>query len=323
MFSAFEVLLLTRILLIPLMSFSYFLRALPLRGVGFLGGCLGAILQLVGFRTKIVENNMQLCLAHEKSPQEIQELKKKFYRHVGTLFLEIVRNFTLTREQFVNEVYVDPKFLAQFDQMKARGQGMLVISAHTGNWEIFPSSLAGRGYPVSIVAKKMSSAVSQTLIEQRRVTAGFDVLYTGNTLNKIKEAISKGVFVGCMVDQHQGGPKGIRVNFFGTPASSIRGLANLARETRCKVVPMCIFRQPDGTHRLHVMDELTFIEAPELPAGSPERLLREEWLNTQKYQEVIEQMIRQQPEQWLWIHRRWKANNTPLNFSTAHLEQNV
>ncbi|MBY0385208.1 lysophospholipid acyltransferase family protein [bacterium] len=315
--------MLTRILLIPLMTFSYFLRALPLKGVGFLGAGLGAILQLVGFRTTIVENNMQLCLAHEKSPQEIRQLKKQFYRHIGTLFLEIVRNFTLTREQFVNEVYIAPKDLEKLDQMKARGQGMLVISAHIANWEIFPSSIAGRGYPVSIVAKKMSSPISQTLIEQRRITAGFDVLYTGNTLNKIKEAISKGVFVGCMVDQHQGGPKGIRVNFFGTPAASIRGLANLAREIRCTVMPICIYRQPDGTHRLHIMDELTPIEAPELPAGSPERFLREEWLNTQKYQEVIEQMIRQHPEQWLWIHRRWKANKTPLNFSTAHLEQNV
>lgn len=315
--------MLIRLLLIPLMIFSHFLRLLPLFVFGVLGRGLGSILQLVGFRTKIVKNNLQLCLAKEKSPQELQELQKKIYHHIGTLFLEIVRNFTLSREEYIREVFVDPKFLKKIDEMKANKQGMLVISAHIANWEIFPSTISSRGFPVSIVAKKMSSAVSQNLIEQRRRMAGFDVIYTGNTLNKIKEGIAHGRFVGCMVDQHMPGAKGIRVNFFGTPAASIRGLANMVRETRCIVMPICIYRQPDGTHRMQVWDEVPYIEAPELAEGSPERLLREEWLNTQKYQHIIEQMIRQHPEQWLWIHRRWKANKTPLNHATAHLEQNV
>jgi hypothetical protein len=86
---------------------------------------------------------------------------------------------------------------------------------------------------------------------------------------------------------------------------------------------MHVYRQANGIHRLAVMDELTYIEAPDLPEGSPERRLREEWLNTQKYQECLEHMIRQNLPQWLWIHRRWKANRTPLNFATAHHEQTL
>ena len=86
---------------------------------------------------------------------------------------------------------------------------------------------------------------------------------------------------------------------------------------------MSVYRQENGVHRLIVMDELQYIEAKELPEGSPERLLREEWLNTQKYQECLESMIRQNLPQWLWIHRRWKASRSPLNLATAHREQNI
>lgn len=312
-----------KIILIPLMLFSFSLRCLPLRWLGKLGHGLGALLYCVGFRTKIVENNLKLALSHEKSEQELKKLQKQIYTHIGTLFLEIARNFTLTRQDYIDELQVSDEDLTKIDKIKAEGRGMLVISAHTGNWEIFPASMAARGYSVAIVAKKMSNPISQTLIEQRRVTAGFSVIYTGNTLNKIAESMRGGCFVGCMVDQHLPGPRGLRVNFFGTPAASIRGLANLARDTKCRVVPMSVYRQENGVHRLIVMDELQYIEAKELPEGSPERLLREEWLNTQKYQECLESMIRQNLSQWLWIHRRWKANRTPLDYKSAHLQQNI
>ncbi len=312
-----------KIILIPLMLFSYFLRSLSLRWLGKLGGGLGVLLQAVGFRTRIVEDNLKLALGKEKSPEELKQLQKKVYAHIGTLFLEIARNFTLTRQQYIDEMVISAEDLAKLDKLKKEGRGMLVISAHTGNWEIFPASIAARGYPVSIVAKKMSSPVSQSLIEDRRTTTGFEVIYTGNTLNKIAESMRAGRFVGCMVDQHMPGARGLRVNFFGTPAASIRGLANLARDTKCIVMPIHVYRLENGTHRMNFMEPLEYIEAPELPAGSQERLLREEWLNTQKYQECLEAMIRQNLPQWLWIHRRWKANRTPLHFETAELEQNL
>lgn len=315
--------ILIKIILLPLILFSLALRSLPLRWLGKWGQGLGALLQAVGFRTRIVQDNLNLSLGHEKSPEDLKDLQNKIYAHIGTLFLEIARNFSLTRQDYIDEVEVSAEDLEKLDRLKKEGRGMLVISAHTGNWEIFPASMAARGYPVSIVAKRMSNPIAQSLIEDRRLTTGFEVIYTGNTINKITESIRQGRFVGCMVDQHQPGSRGVRANFFGMPAASIRGLANLARETKCLVLPMYVYRQENGIHRLKFMEPLEYIEAPELPTGSPERLLREEWLNTQKYQECLEYMIRQNLPQWLWIHRRWKANRTPLRFDTAHLEQNL
>jgi Kdo2-lipid IVA lauroyltransferase/acyltransferase len=312
---------LVKIILFPVMFFSYLLRLLPLPWFGCLGRGLGNVLHLVGFRKKVVSGNLQLALGKEKSPKELKELEKKIYHHTGTLFLEILRNFTLTKQDYIDELEISPEDKATLDRIKNAGKGLLAISAHTANWEIFPASIASRGYPVAIVAKKMSSPVAQTLIEQRRATAGFNVIYTGNTLHTIAESLKKGVFVGCMVDQHMPGAKGIRVNFFGVPASSIRGMAKLARETRCIIYPIYTYRQPSGKHRLRILDEIHYIEAPEYAEGSEERILREEWLNTQRYQEAMEQMIREHLDQWLWIHRRWKADRTPIDFATAHLNK--
>lgn len=314
--------ILVKIALIPLMTFSNILRFLPLTWLGFLGKCFGTFLRCVGFRTKIVSSNLKLALGSEKTEDELKELQVKVYHHVGTLFLEILRNFTLTREEYVKEVEITPEDRAVLDRIRKEGKGLLAISAHLGNWEIFPAGVAGRGYPVSIVAKRMSSVVAQTLLEQRRQATGFDVIYTGNTLKNIAEAMKRGGFVGCMLDQHMPGKKGLRVNFFGVPAASIRGIAQLVREQRCPVYPIYIYRQPNGVHRMRILDVVKYIEVPELPEGSRERLLREEWLNTQQYQEVMEKIIRSHLDQWLWIHRRWKADRTPLSLATAHLEEN-
>jgi Kdo2-lipid IVA lauroyltransferase/acyltransferase len=286
-----------------------------------LGRGLGRFLRLVGFRTKIVKDNLELALGDEKTKEELQILEKKIYDNIGTQFLEIARNFTIKKEQAIKELTVSPEFARILDKMKAEGRGMVAISAHMANWELFPFGMAIRGYPISIIAKKMSNPISQKLVEDRRTQGGFNIIYAGGTLAKMAEGLKRGQFIGFMVDQHMPGPRGIRANFFGVPAASIRGLAQLAKDTQCAIIPMCIFRNPDGTHHFHMMEELPYLRAEELPEGSEERKLREEWLNTQQYQTAIEKLVRMHLDQWLWIHRRWKADRTPLNIPTTHMDQ--
>ena len=200
---------------------------------------------------------------------------------------------------------------AKFEELKKTGRGAIIISAHTANWELFPCGVSAHGYPVSVIAKKMSNPVSQNLIEQRRETAGFNVIYTGGTIEKMKASLTRGELIGFMVDQHMPGKKGLETLFFNTPAKSIRGLAGLARETNCCILPVCIFKDPDGYHYLEMLDELEYISVQDLGENSPERLAKEELLNTQLYQDSIEKLIRMHPEQWLWMHSRWKVRRRP------------
>ena len=130
----------------------------------------------------------------------------------------------------------------------------------------------------------------------------------------------RGVGIGFMLDQNTTGKKGIRCNFFGVPASCIRALSKLVQETGAAVIPVCCFREAEGRHRVRLLPELSYIKDETLAAGSEERALREEWLNAQRYQDALEELVRLHPDQWLWIHRRWKANREPLVSGLEHAE---
>ncbi len=302
----------------PLLLFSYFLKSLGLPVTTRLGRGLGGLLYFCGFRKKIVLANLQLALGRELSPEQQERLAREIFANVGMLFLEIARNFSLSPEQMRRELYLSAIDRKRMAEIEARGQGAIFISAHVANWELLAMGMALHGYRAAVVAKRMSGLVSQALIERQRRRTGLDIIYSGGALEKMKVALRENKFIGFMVDQNITGAKGIRADFFGVPAASIRGLAHLVRETGVPVFPFCTYRRPDGTHEVRILEELPYLSANELPENSKERELREEWLNTQQYQYAVEKLIRNHPEQWLWIHRRWKADRSPLDHATAH-----
>lgn len=312
--------MIARILLAPLLAFSYSLSVLPRPVIGALGRGLGLFLMAVHFRKRIVTENLKLAFGKEKSSKELTALCKEFYQCIGLTFLEIARNFSLSQQQMREEIVFSDEDRKIIQGIIDRGKGAVCVSGHFANWELLAMGMAAHGYPISLVVKKMNNPFSQVLIERQRLRTGLGIIYSGGTIEKMKTALKQGTFIGFMMDQNTTGNKGIRANFFGVPASSIRGLAGLARDTGCTILPLCSYRQKDGRHRLFLMPELSYLTAPELAEGSPERTLREEWLNTQQYQTAIETMVRKQPEQWMWIHRRWKTSRIPFDPTTVHLE---
>lgn len=314
------VLALAYLLLGAVLSLSYLLQFLGLTLLGFFGTILGNLLLALGFRKKIVTSNLELALGKELSASELRSLRKKVFRNAGITFLEIARNFSLSSKKMARELILTDADAATIRAVLARGKGAVFISGHLGNWELLGMGMASKGFPVAIVVKKMNNPFAQVLIERQRKKTGIEIIYSGNTLEKMKATLKRGVPIGFMVDQNITGTRGIRANFFGVPAASIRGLAGLVKETGTPVIPFCAVRLPDGTNKLRLLPELGYLEATALPAGSPERAAREEWLNTQQYQQSIETLVRENLDQWLWIHRRWKTSREPLVFETAHLE---
>jgi KDO2-lipid IV(A) lauroyltransferase len=287
--------------------------------LGYAGRGLGLTLFHLRFRRKVVLSNLHLALGHELSEKEIQALARNIYCNIGITFLEIARNFALTGQEMRDEVLITDEDRRYFKTCIDRGRGIVFISGHIANWELLAMSVAAHGFPSAIVVKKMTSPISQFLIERQRKKTGLEVIYSGGTIEKMKTVLREGRVIGFMMDQNKTGKKGIRANFFGVPASSIRGLSKLIKETGAAVIPICSFRQPDGTLRVQTLAELPYLTADTV-SDPDEKMLREEWLNAQQYQTAIESMVRMHPEQWLWIHRRWKADRTPLSFETAHLE---
>jgi Kdo2-lipid IVA lauroyltransferase/acyltransferase len=301
-----------RLVIVPLLLFSYLIKLTGRRGLLFFGHALGLILLFFGFRKKIVQSNLQLAYGNEKTPEELSILLRKIYKNVGLTFLEIARNFTLTTEDLHRELILLPEDEKKLREIQGRGRGAVVISAHIANWELFGMGIPTYNIPVGMVVKKMTNPIAQELIEQRRARTGVVIIYPGGTLEKMKECLRQNIFIGCMMDQHIHGKNAVRTNFFGVPVASIRGFAQLARETRVPFIPICCFRTGKGDQVVKLYDEIPYLTADELPENSPERVAREEYLNTQQYQKAIEVMVREHPEEWLWIHRRWKADRTPI-----------
>jgi KDO2-lipid IV(A) lauroyltransferase len=304
----------------PLLLLSLLVNCLGLRLLRAAGHGLGRLLHALKFRRRIVSTNLQLALGNELTPAEIEALVKKIYLNLGITFLEILRNFTLTTAQMKREFHMSPEDRARVDAVLKEGRGALFISIHMANWELVGMGAAAHGYPVSVIAKKMNNPLSQWLIDHVRTRSQLDIIYAGGTIEKMKQTLAKGRAIGFMLDQNITGTRGIRANFFGVPAASIRAIAGLVKETKAAVFPICANRLPDGTHRFVLLEQVKYIEATDLPQGSPERLAREEWLNTQRHQAALEEMIRRQLDQWLWIHRRWKCSREPLLPGREHLE---
>jgi KDO2-lipid IV(A) lauroyltransferase len=264
--------------------------------------------------------NLDLALGKELPPEGRERLAREIYANIGLTFLEIARNFSLSREKMKAELHISPETRARLQKIIAAGKGAVFVSGHIANWELLGTGSTAHGYPVAIVVKKMNNVISQALIERQRKRASLEIIYSGGAIQKMKECLRRGLIIGFMVDQNVTGKKGIRANFFGVPAASIRGLAGLVKDTGVPVMSVCAFRRPDGTHELYLGPELPYLQDESLPEGSEERRLREEWLNTQQYQDAVEKIVRMHPDQWLWIHRRWKASRAPLDPATAHRE---
>jgi KDO2-lipid IV(A) lauroyltransferase len=183
----------------------------------------------------------------------------------------------------------------------AKGKGVLVLAGHIGSWELALAAAALRGYPVHIIFKEIKGAVGQYAVDRIRGTHGVCGIPRRNSIFPILRLLRQNAFVGFVLDQNVTADEGVFVEFFGRPACTLPGLAILAQRHGTPVVPVHFYRDPDlRRHHVVFLPEIPWEEAgPDLAAN-----IRH---NTQRYTRLLEGVIRARPDQWLWLHRRWKT----------------
>jgi KDO2-lipid IV(A) lauroyltransferase len=181
----------------------------------------------------------------------------------------------------------------------ARGRGVLILTAHFGNWELLAASHVLTAFPLSVVARPLDHPALDRLVARFRARSRAELINKHRALSEILSALRRQRMVGILLDQNASRREGVFVPFFGIPASTSKGLALLALKTGAPVVPIFIRREPDGRHRV-IVDPAV----PLSPTGDRDRDLVEA---TAAFTRIIEANVRQWPEQWLWIHRRWKT----------------
>jgi KDO2-lipid IV(A) lauroyltransferase len=209
----------------------------------------------------------------------------------GSIFLFRPQSFLLSRVQVEG--------IEHLRSAMAQGKGALILTAHLGNWELLAASHVLTGFPLSVVVRLLDQPSLDRLVARFRARSLAELIDKRRAIAEVLSALRRQRMVGILLDQNASRREGVFVPFFGVPASTSKGLALLALKTGAPVVPIFIHREPDGRHRV-IVDP-----AVPLPrTGNRERDLVEA---TAAFTRIIEAKVRRWPEQWLWIHRRWKT----------------
>jgi len=185
--------------------------------------------------------------------------------------------------------------LENYQQAKARGRGVLVATAHLGNWEFSAFAHALLTEPMAVVARPMDNPLLDDVVTRYRTMSGNQVIGRGqNFLRPLMETLRDNGAVGILADQNVTADRGVFVEFFGRKACVDAGLVRLAHRTGAAVVPgYALWSEAEGRYVLHFEPEIEM-------SGDAQA-------DTQAVQARLEAAIRRAPEQWLWIHRRWKT----------------
>ncbi len=194
-----------------------------------------------------------------------------------------------------------------YARARSHGKGVLFLTAHFGNWELGSFAHGVYGYPCHFIVREMDNPLIDALINRYRCRSGGRAIEKGDFARQVLRAFKQGEAVGILMDQNMLPAEGVFVDFFGRPASTTTGPARIARKTGVPIVlGFVIWDSKLKKYRLR-FDPVEWInrEDPE------EEILA----NTANFTRLIEQYVRRYPDQWLWVHRRWKtrpAGEPPL-----------
>jgi len=274
------------------------LNLLPDSVARALGRAAGALVWRIDKRhRRQILQHMDLAFRDEKTREEKERLCRAYFDHMGLAVMEFARMRKLTKENV--DAVIDLSELKRFDELLARGKGLLCVPAHHGNWELCGYAVALKGYPLKSVARPLDNEPLNDLITAMRERSGNEIVQKWKVLWKLKKLLDHGGIVTMSIDQN-GGVAGLFVPFFNVLASTVTSPAELHLLTGVPIVVATLNRKPDGIrHALHVWDVIEHPKSGDHDADVRAVITR---INA-----AVEKSIREFPEQWLWVHKRWKS----------------
>ena len=289
-----------------MIGLGFLIRGLSRPTILRLGRLVGDfIYYCVPVRKAIVLDHLEQAFP-EKSVAEIKKIARGTYQNLGMNVLEHLRIPTLSDEEIRGVVdLADEEILVQALNRK---RGVIIVGGHFGNWEYSSSALSANGYRFGVVVAKVSNKyIDNRINEHREKTGGVMIPKRSSTKAVIKMLRENGT-VGMLIDQNQK-RGGVFVDFFGRPCSTAKGPALLALKTGAAIIFFAAIRQPDTT--IKVAFEPIDID---YQAGATEENIHD---IIQRCTSRLEHYSRLYPDQWFWMHRRWKTR--PIDELTTEL----
>jgi len=265
-----------------------------------IGTAAGFIAYLLDRRhVKIGMKNLEIAYP-DRTEAERRRILRASYINLGRSGSECVRLGGFFYKRLRRRVRYDRLWYWDEIQKKHPGRGVLVLTAHFGNFELLPAAHAMHGYQISLVHHTQRFLAGDALINFIRARAGIDALRKHSAARAVLKALRQGLLVGIPFDQNAKRSEAVFVPFFGEPAATASGLARLAVLSGAPVVPVFIVREPDGRHhRIEIQDEIPLVRSADAEADLAE--------NTRRFVKAVEDVVRRYPEQFLWTHRRFRT----------------
>jgi len=281
-----------------LRGFSLFVNFLPEGFALWVGRQLGNVMYCLDVEhRKVALQNLHIAFGQEKSEEEKRCIAKKNFQNLGMIAVEFFRIQKIDEQTFNRKVEVEG--LASALEILKKNKGALLLLGHFGNWELMGMMSRVIHNPILVIAKpiKRNKRVDQFIIKIRE-HAGLEIIPPEKASRRVIQALSQNRVVGILIDQRAKRREGIWVDFFGRKVPTTPGLAVLASKTKAPVIPVFMVRDGYGKHRLLIKEPLELAHT--------RNIKKDIETNTQLFNHILESMIRQYPDQWFWVHRRWE-----------------
>lgn len=256
---------------------------------------------LFPYRRGVVLGNMRRVFGERLPPAEYVHLAQAYYAHYLRFLVEFFKLPLMSaerRKKFIRVENMESPLKAH-----KQGKGLILLTGHFGNWEV--STVAGiQQFPqfkglFHFVRRPLKPEILNRYVTRRFQKAGFGTIAKRGSLDQILDLLASGAVVVYVFDQHAGGKDGVAVDFFGHPAGTFKSPALIAMASGAPVIPATSWREPDGSHVLRFEDPIPVVQS-DLPGDDIKT-------NTRAFNAALEMLLLRHPEQWIWMHKRWKV----------------
>ncbi|WP_321495557.1 lysophospholipid acyltransferase family protein [uncultured Desulfobacter sp.] len=275
------------------------LGRLPIGVADFCARYLGLLWFKIDARhRKITLENITRAFGDEMTPDQIEILGKRVFKNIISILFELAWSLKFDRDTFLSHFTI--KGVEHMKQAHAKGKGVIGLLCHLGNFEMLIAGIEPVGVKGYAIYRKLDFQPLDRLIREGRKRFSLEVIPRGKSFKTAQTILERGEIVGSLLDQSVDWYLGPFVDFFGVPACTHKGFAKLVLETKAPVVPAYTVRK----NRHFTVEFLP--EIPLVETGDP---IKDIEINTQNYTSAIESMIRKYPDQYFWVHNRWKTKN--------------
>jgi len=241
--------------------------------------------------------NLELAFP-DKSAGARRKIVRRVFSSLGRQFAEVCLFPHYTRENVSKTVIYDG--FENFDRASQRGKGVLFLTGHIGGWELSAFAHSLYGHPLHFVMRPLDNPYLDAMVRQYRTMHGNTPILKDDPVRELLRAMKAGATVGILIDTNMTPPEGVFVDFFGIPACTASGLARIALRTDAAVVPG--FTVWDPVLRKYRLRFDTAVQLIRTGNNDSDIVA-----NTAQFTKIIEEVVRRYPDQWLWVHRRWKT----------------